>query len=106
MPPVSGVPTEHGALGQVLGDCKEEGDLFGASNMSSRSSLEAGCKCRPLHSLLWVLKSTPGLQCLLGSFWGSRSPRQQEAGRRVWGGRSHRKLRESLAPVRAVVESC
>lgn len=27
MPPISGVPTEHGDLGQVLWDCKEEGDL-------------------------------------------------------------------------------
>lgn len=27
MPPLSGVLTEHGALGQVLWNCKEEGDL-------------------------------------------------------------------------------
>lgn len=47
-----------------------------------------------------------GVQCLLGSSCGSRSPRRQAAGGNVWGGRSHRKLRGSLAPVRAEVDSC
>lgn len=69
---------------KCFGIARKKGILFGASNLSSRSSLEVGCKCRPLHSLLWALKSTSGIQCLLGSFWSSRSLRQQEAGRRVW----------------------
>lgn len=51
--------------------------------MGLRSSLEANLQIQALHSLLWALESTAGIQCLGSLSVTPRSPGQQEAGKKV-----------------------